>query len=151
MSGPAGDIHATAFLIGETGLLAIGRPGAGKSMLAAGLAASHLGHQIRLVADDRVRLAVTGARLVATPVAGFLGRVELRGSGMAELPAMPSAVMRGIVRLDPAYPPRMPDQDIEIERIHGIGLPVLRLREGADCASRFITKWPHFRGLIQSS
>jgi HPr kinase/phosphorylase len=150
MSRLAGDVHATAFLIGETGLMAMGRSGAGKSMLAAGLAASPLGGALRLVGDDRVSLAAAGGRLVAKPIAGFLGRIELRGFGMAELPAMPSAVMRGIVRLMSEEPPRMPDQATEIEEIFGVELPVLRLRQGANCSARFLIKWPHFHGLIQS-
>jgi serine kinase of HPr protein (carbohydrate metabolism regulator) len=143
-------IHGTAFLIGDIGLIAMGRSGAGKSMLVAGLATSSLGPSIRLVADDRVKLRPTGNRLVARPIAGFLGRIELRGFGMAELPAMPSAVMHGVVRLTPEEPQRIPDQVSEIEAVSGIPLPVLAIREGVDCAQRFLTKWPHFRGLIES-
>jgi serine kinase of HPr protein (carbohydrate metabolism regulator) len=148
MSGSSGFIHGTAFLLGEIGLLALGRSGSGKSMLAAGLAVSPIPAPFALVADDRVRVLSAGDRLVARPVAGFLGRIEIRGLGMAELPAMPSAVIRGIVRLMPEEPERMPDQPLEKEEISGICLPRLQLREGADCAARFLTKWPHFRRIV---
>jgi HPr kinase/phosphorylase len=148
MTGNGGSVHATAFLIGETGVLATGGSGSGKSMLAAGLAASSLGPSVRLVADDRVRLSNVGGRLVARPVAGFLGRIELRGFGMAEMAAMPSAVIRCIVRLTSQEPSRIPDQVPETEEFLGLFLPVLKLMEGGDSASRFLTKWPHFRGYL---
>jgi HPr kinase/phosphorylase len=148
MSADGSSIHGTAFLIGETGLIVLGRSGAGKSMLVAGLAASWLGPSIRLVADDRVKLTVAGGRLIARPVAGFLGKIELRGFGMALLPAMPSAVIRAMVRLCPAEPARMPAQSIESKAIFGIDVPTLSLLEGPECTARFLTKWPHFRSMI---
>jgi hypothetical protein len=143
MSESGSSIHGTAFLIGEIGLVVLGRSGSGKSMLAAGLAVAPVGTPFRLVADDRIRIAAVGG-----PVADFIGRIELRGFGMAELPAMPSAVLRGIIRLTPEEPPRLPSQPIEIEAISGISLPCLQLRDGVDCTTRFLTKWPHFRQFI---
>lgn len=145
-----GFVHGTAFLIGEIGLIAVGLSGAGKSMLAAGVSVSTLGPSFRLVADDRAHVTVTGGRLVVRPVAGFLGMIEIRGFGMARLPAMPSAIVRGIVRLIPVEPERIPDHPVDIEDISGIRLPVLALRQGADCATRFLTKWPHFRAVIET-
>jgi HPr kinase/phosphorylase len=149
MSGAAGaTVHATAFTIGATGLIVTGASGAGKSLLAAGVAALWPYDPVRLVADDRMRLAAAGGRLVARPVDGFIGMVELRGIGMALLPAMPSTVIRGVVALEPADPPRMPEQDIETTELCGVPLPLLRLRRGDDAALRFLTKWPHFHAIL---
>lgn len=145
---PGGTVHGTAFLLGETGLLVLGRSGAGKSMLVAGLAAAGLSVPVRLVADDRVQLTAEGHRLVARPIAGFLGRIEIRGTGMASMPAMPSAIVRGVVRLAGDEPARLPDQPFENEALMGVSLPVLRLREGADCTVRFLPKWTLFRDHI---
>jgi serine kinase of HPr protein (carbohydrate metabolism regulator) len=149
MRGPGGSVHGTAFLLGDIGLIVLGPSGAGKSQLAAGLASGWLGTGFRLVADDRVWLTAAGGRLIARPTAGFLGKIEIRGLGISDLPGIPSAILRGMVRLIPAEPERMPDQAIENEELFGVSLPSLRVRSGADCAMRFQIKWPHFRDYIQ--
>jgi serine kinase of HPr protein (carbohydrate metabolism regulator) len=149
MSGRETSVHGTAFLIGETGLIAIGRSGAGKSGLVLGLAAALPDAPVRLVADDRVRLSRRSGRLIARPVAGFLGRIEVRGLGMAESASMPSAVIRGIVRLEPGQPERLPEEPFEDEEISGIPLPVLKLRACDGAAQAFIARWPYFRSIIE--
>jgi HPr kinase/phosphorylase len=148
MNAATGTIHGVAFLLGETGILLTGASGAGKSSFVAGLAATWLSDPVRLVADDRVRLAAAGGRLIARPVEGFLGKIEMRGLGMAEIPAMPSAVMAVIVALNPEHPPRLPNQDIEFECFLGVSLPLMRLRQGQDAISAFITKWPYFHAKV---
>lgn len=141
-------IHAVAFLVGEIGLLVTGRSGAGKSSLVMEVARLWREDPVRLVADDRVRLRIAGGRLIATPHAGFLGRIELRGFGIADCAAMPSMVARGVVELRPDPQPRMPDEPLQRADIAGISLPALRLRQGGGAASEFITKWPYFRDVM---
>jgi serine kinase of HPr protein (carbohydrate metabolism regulator) len=144
-------IHATGLLIGEIGLLVTGASGAGKSRFVPDVAARLAHLPIRLIADDRIRLARVGRRLVARPVAGFLGKIELRGLGIARHPAMPSAVVRGIVALAKEPIERLPDQPFETQELLGVYLPVLPLESGADASAAFITKWPYFRGFIMGS
>jgi len=65
-------LHATAVAVGGRGLLILGRSGAGKSSLALQLIA--LG--ARLVADDRTRVTLGPAGLVASPPEAIRGRIE---------------------------------------------------------------------------
>ncbi len=146
---PAEDsIHATGMLIGEIGLLVTGASGAGKSRFVPDVAAQLGREPVRLIADDRVRLARAGGRLVARPISGFAGMIELRGIGIAEYPSLPSAVIRGIVSLVEKPPERLPDQPFETQRFLDVDLPVLRLWRGADPCAAFITRWPYFRDFI---
>jgi serine kinase of HPr protein (carbohydrate metabolism regulator) len=140
-------VHGVALLLGETGMLVTGASGAGKSTFALALMAGWRHDPVRLVADDRVRLRAAGGRLVARPVEGFLGRIELRGIGMAQTPAMPSCVVRALVALQPEHPARLP-QHIELQAFLGLDLPVLRLRQGPEAAASFITKWPYFHAFM---
>jgi hypothetical protein len=141
-------IHANCLLIGEIGLLVTGASGAGKSRFVLDVAARLGREPVRLIADDRVRLARMGGRLVARPVAGFLGRIELRGLGIADCLAMPSAVLRGIVSLTEETPERSPSQPFETQAFLGVDLPVLPLRSNVDSSATFVTRWPYFRDYI---
>jgi serine kinase of HPr protein (carbohydrate metabolism regulator) len=146
---PAGHaIHGVAFLIGDVGLLVTGPSGAGKSSFVLTVAALWRDDPVRLVADDRVRLSASGGRLVARPVEGFLGLIEMRGMGMAHHLAMPSAVLRGVVALGQDHTERMPPEAFETERLLGVALPRLGLRSGPDSPAGFIVKWPYFRAAI---
>ncbi|MGL4240570.1 MAG: HPr kinase/phosphorylase, partial [Beijerinckiaceae bacterium] len=139
-----GTVHGVALLIGETGVLITGASGAGKSALALELATQWRHDPVRLIADDRVRLQAVGGRLVARPVDGFLGQAEIRGIGIARVPATLSAVLRSVVVLQTDDPERMPETR-ENAVFLGVSLPLLRLRQGAGAAAAFATRWPHFR------
>jgi HPr kinase/phosphorylase len=141
-------VHAVAFLVGEVGVLITGASGAGKSSLFLGFAAAWRHDPVRLVADDRVWLTARGGRIVARPHAQFLGKIEVRGFGIADHAAMPSAVIRAVVMLETAHPARIPDDSIPAAHILGLVLPCFRLRQGPDALSAFITKWPHFHASI---
>jgi HPr kinase/phosphorylase len=147
MSPADATVHGVALLIGETGVLVTGASGAGKSSFALAVAAGLREDPVRLVSDDRVRLTAAGGRLLARPIPGFAGRIELRGIGIAEAPAMPSAVLRGVVLLQSEHPERLP-QDVETQAFLGIPLPLFRLRQGAESAAAFLTKWLYFRALM---
>ncbi len=145
MTRAEASIHGTAFLFGETGILVMGGSGSGKSRLVLELAALQTVEPVRLVADDRVRLAAASGRLLARPVAAFLGSIEVRGIGMAEMEAMSCAVIRCAVGLQADAPARMPDEFPQQLEIHGVSLPMLPLMQGDGMAVRFLSQWPFMR------
>jgi len=75
-------VHATCIAFDDIGVLLRGPSGAGKSDLALRL----IDAGARLVADDRVRLAVEGDTLRASPPNQLAGLLELRGIGLIRLP-----------------------------------------------------------------
>ena len=72
-------VHATAIVIGETGVLIRGRSGSGKSSLALALVARVrlAGGFAAFVADDRVALAPAGGRSVR-PSGRYTRRLDWR-------------------------------------------------------------------------
>jgi len=118
-------VHANALLIGETGVLLRGPSGAGKSALTLMLVkrAERAGAFACLVADDRVVLESRNRRVVATAHSATLGAIELRNFGLASLPFEPEAVIRCVVDLAPAFPPRLPDEEDETTLVCGVRLP----------------------------
>ena len=135
-------IHATALLIGETGVLIRGSSGAGKSSLALALIeACRQGRRFAcLVGDDRIRLTNPGGRLVARPHPAIAGLVERRGQGIVAVAHERAALIRCIIDLVPGdrsrdIPPRLPetgDSVADIGRIRrDLGyLPSVALEEG---------------------
>lgn len=124
------NIHATAVVVGERGLLFVGKSGSGKSSRAFACidAATRSGLFSALVADDRVLVTGIAGRVVAEAPAAIAGRMELRGSGIVAMPFLPKAVMHlAIAAAPPGAPPRLPLDDERYE-IEGIGvLPLIRL------------------------
>lgn len=119
-------VHASAVLVGETGILIRGASGSGKSALALGLIDNPAGGAW-LIADDRVVLTAAHGRLIASPPEILAGRIEIRGQGIARRPFVAPAVIRLLVDL---LPPgdclRMPTEDEGLSEIGGIALPCLR-------------------------
>lgn len=131
-SGPI-SIHASAVVVGESGILIRGASGAGKSSLALGLiaAAERSGRFARLVGDDRIELRRCGGRLIARGHARIGGKVERRGQGILEMDYEPAAVARLVVDLlAPRDTTRYPGVEERVE-LCGVGLPVLSLRKDA--------------------
>lgn len=128
-TGPGKTEHATAIVVGETGILFIGPSGSGKSAMAfACLAgAGALGWNAALVADDRVHLDVHSGRCIASCPEPIRGMIELRGGGIVRLFRVERAVMHLVVA--PAVPSaaaRLPDSDETFVR-QGVALPLQRL------------------------
>ena len=141
-------IHATALVVGETGVLLRGPSGAGKSAIALALLALAGEGRLfaRLVADDRVCLRLAHGRLVAAPHPAIAGRIERRGQGIEALAHLDAAVIGLVVDILPrAEAPRLPAPDdrrvallgVEAARIAVTGDPLTaaatvlaRLREG---------------------
>jgi len=144
-----GTIHASAVTIGPHGVLIRGASGSGKSSLVLGLLDRDPG-TTRLVADDRVSLAVEGGRLVAFAPDILRGKLEVRGLGIADVAhALRAAIDLVVDLLPPDQCPRLPlDGDGEAE-IGGVILPRLKLPIGAvDGPTRVRFAVQHMAGTI---
>ena len=117
-------VHATAIVVGETGVLIRGPSGSGKSTLAREvIAASNAeGRFSRLVADDRVALSFPGRHAVARPVPPLAGLLEIRGIGLVPVPYEPAALIQLVVDISDDVP-RMPDRLEEVASIGDVALP----------------------------
>jgi serine kinase of HPr protein (carbohydrate metabolism regulator) len=87
--------------IGGRGILIEGPPGSGKTSLALML----LDRGARLVGDDGVLLSIRHGRLWASPPPNTAGKLEIRGVGIVDLPAMdaPVSLWLDISQLAPRY------------------------------------------------
>lgn len=98
-------LHATTVALGaDRGLLILGPSGSGKSGLALQLMA--LGAQ--LVADDRTQVREEGRALIATCPATLRGRIEARGIGILNAPALPQARLILAIDLGQTETERLP-------------------------------------------
>ena len=128
MPAAAPTTHATAIIVGTTGILVRGRSGGGKSTLAHELLASaaSAGRFAAFVADDRVELVAAGGRLVARAPVSIAGLAELYGRGILSVPHEPAAVIALVVDLlPPDEIPRMPDEADGKTVLEGV--PVARI------------------------
>ncbi|TNB49747.1 HPr kinase/phosphorylase [Martelella lutilitoris] len=132
MTGSGGtNRHATAIVLGSTGILIAGPSGAGKSELALALlhAARLSGLHAALVADDQVLISHGAGRVIATAPPAIAGLIEIRGSGLAEIPHLESAVMDFALMPVPSdAAERMPPSGRRLKLEEGGALPQLFLR-----------------------
>lgn len=121
-------IHASALVIGTTGLLLRGPSGSGKSMLGHQLITnSHAaGRHAVWVADDRVQLEHVNGRILARPVPELAGLAEFRGLDVQPVEHSAHAVIDLIVDLTGAAE-RVPEP-IKVQLLpDGPALPLLRV------------------------
>lgn len=121
-------VHATAIVVGETGVLFVGPSGSGKSITALRcLASAHArGLHAALVSDDRTILEVAHGRVIARCPAPIAGRAEIRGTGLVDLAFRKSARISLVVAPgEPAGAGRLPPSG-ETAEIGGVLLPVTR-------------------------
>jgi HPr kinase/phosphorylase len=116
--------NVTCVAVAGRGLLIEGAPGCGKSSLALAL----IDRGAALVGDDAIAIELRGARLWAHPPPNIAGRIEIRGVGIADLPAA-SAPLCLALRLgeDGA---RLPEPAKRV--LAGATIPLLHLPSGAD-------------------
>ncbi|OQM73962.1 HPr kinase/phosphorylase [Manganibacter manganicus] len=98
------NLHGTAIIIGERGLLITGPSGSGKTTLALALIEQFAGRGLlcRLIGDDQLLTANHSGRLVCTVPETLAGLVEVPGIGPQSLAYEPAAVIDLLVRLVPA-------------------------------------------------
>jgi serine kinase of HPr protein (carbohydrate metabolism regulator) len=110
------NIHGTAILIGERGVLITGPSGAGKTTLALTLI-DHCrarGLFSRLIADDRLLAAAHGGRLVCRAPATIAGLAEVPGFVPSPLPFEPAGVIDLHIRLVPGAEMARFQEDISV-------------------------------------
>lgn len=130
MTTAQANVHATAIVVGTTGLLFVGPSGAGKSSLAFACMADARKQQqfAALVSDDRVIVSLHGGRLIASGPESIKALIELRCSGIVTVPYI------GAVVLDYAVLPiareeaeRLPPDDETVEVLPHCRLPAIRI------------------------
>lgn len=130
MPGEATNIHATAIVIGKTGLLFLGPSGSGKSALAFSCLATAqpLGLNAMLIADDRVLIAKREGSIIAECPPSIAGLIEIRYTGIVRVPYVSKAEIHFAIRpVDPATAERLPPEDERIDITDSIRLPLIRL------------------------
>ena len=129
-------LQATCVLVGAGAVLIRGRPGSGKSSLAAALLSGDGPRcPVRLVGDDAVLICPSGGRLVAFAPDRARGLIEMRGLGLVAAPCEPRAVVCLVVDLvEPGAVERLPDPADAAMVVSGVEIPRLALPAG-DAAS----------------
>lgn len=129
-------LQATCVLVGAGAVLIRGRPGSGKSSLAAALLAGDGPRGlVRLVGDDAVRICRAGGRLVAFAPEPARGLIEMRGLGLIAAACEPRAVVRLVVDLvEAGAVERLPDPVDAVTTVLGVEIPRIALPAG-DAAS----------------
>ena len=132
MPGAPEVVHGTCVALGRRAVLLRGPPGSGKSDLAlrflflARRGPAALEAPV-LVADDQVRLAIDGSRLLASPLESIRGRIEVRGVGIVSIKSIAEAELVLVVDLvEMTAIERLPAWNARV-RLLGIDLPLLRL------------------------
>lgn len=144
------NIHATAIVIGTTGLLFVGPSGAGKSSTAHACLtdAARRGLLARLVADDQVFIRLSGGRLIAECPEAIAGRMEMRGTGIIQTASLPHAVMEAVVEVNRlASMDRLPGEAERYEVLPGHDLPLVRLAREMPEPLGLLRRLIPFRGL----
>ncbi|MEA3029944.1 MAG: hypothetical protein QOG13_1269 [Sphingomonadales bacterium] len=114
-------VHAGAVAIDGRGVLIGGRSGAGKSDLALRL----IDRGALLVSDDYTIVRRIAGRALAAAPAAILGKMEVRGLGVAEMETAQDVPVALFVDLD-HIPERQPEPG-EVRTVAGVSIPVLRL------------------------
>lgn len=133
-AGPASNIHGTALLAGDRGILITGASGSGKSTLALALVGHFRGRGLfsRLIADDQLFISSHDGRLLCAAPATIAGLAEVAGIGPQPVSYEREAVIDLCVRLVP---------EVEMQRFQTDSASVISGCEvpGLDVAARNVT------------
>ncbi len=127
------NIHGSAVVVGETGVLIIGPSGSGKSRLAMNFiqSARAVGTYAALVGDDQLWLHHCNGRTIATVPRATRGLIEVRGSAILSTPYQHRAVIHVVVRLPGAGEgDRLPAADNQFAGPGDTFLPLLQIVPG---------------------
>ena len=130
MSAERTNIHASAIVVRQTGLLFIGPSGSGKSELAFSFLteAQRCGLSVALVADDQVFISLRNGIVIAERPEPIKGLLELRGSGIISMDSVAEAPMHyAITTVLHPESPRLPPENEMMELADGACLPLLRI------------------------
>ena len=125
------NIHATAILIGERGILITGPSGSGKTTLALALIDhfSRRGLFARLIGDDQLFVAARFGRVVCYAPTTIAGLTEVPGLGPKPLLFEPTGVIDLTIQLVAADAMTRFQEDLS-ETIAGCVVPRIDLAEG---------------------
>lgn len=115
-------IHASCVAIGGRAVLIEGRSGSGKSDLALRL----IDRGAALISDDYTLVRNVEGRLIASAPATITGKIEVRGVGIVDLPALAEANVGLLISLGQPVP-RLPDEELATRMIAGCAVPVATL------------------------
>jgi serine kinase of HPr protein (carbohydrate metabolism regulator) len=128
--------HATAVVIGTTGVALVGPSGSGKSSTALELIAGarHAGHFAALLSDDQIFVDAVNGHLVAHAPRSIRGMIELYGSGIGHVETIETAVLA--LALQPIAADssnRIPEENQRWSPMDGVSLPLYFIdRRAAD-------------------
>jgi serine kinase of HPr protein (carbohydrate metabolism regulator) len=146
-------VHASAVVLGESGVLIRGASGGGKSSLALALveAWDRRGDFACLVGDDRVQVRIVNGRALVSPHEKLSGLAEWRGIGLIEQDYEARVVLALIVDLESreqqADCPRLPETEQMLIDFHGLR-DVARLRLPARETERSVAAIMAFLHLV---
>lgn len=123
-------MHGTCVDLKGSGILIVGRSGAGKSSLAVGLLA--LGAS--LVADDQCELVSKNDGIRISKPAALPNSIEMRGVGLVSVPMSIQTNLDWVVNLDEVETERMPNR--KFTNITGYRVPIIFGKNMDDLASR---------------
>ncbi|MCJ8056538.1 HPr kinase/phosphorylase [Shinella curvata] len=129
MTAPV-NVHATAIVIGTTGLLFIGPSGSGKSAVALHSIEEARGRGLfaAMVSDDQVLVSEANGRLISRAPKSIAGLVEVRGAGIVTVETIEAAVLHRAIRLMEApFAERLPPGEERFEVLPDRFLPLTRL------------------------
>ncbi|HET9355131.1 MAG TPA: HPr kinase/phosphatase C-terminal domain-containing protein [Sphingomicrobium sp.] len=133
------NLHATCVARGGRAVLLLGRSGSGKSDLALRL----LDHGFTLVSDDRTLVRREDKRLIASAPPAIRGKIEVRGLGIVDVPAIDDVPVALAAELDVDIP-RLPDDSRE-RLFLGIAIPLIAVDAmTASAAAKVALALDHF-------
>jgi len=113
------NLHGTAVLVGDRGILVTGASGSGKTTLALAIVArfAEQGRLCRIVADDQLLVSPHHGRVVCRAPAPIAGLAEVHGIGPRAVSFEPAMVADLVLRLVPAA---------QMERFQANKFPILQ-------------------------